>query len=65
MCVCGDFNENVKDWTRGGGLSLGAVFFANFVNSQGLRDVAISGAFYSWSKMQSLPMLSALDRFLI
>lgn len=51
--VCGEFNEilNVDDRTGDGRLSPGAVLFADFVNNQGLRDMAISGAFYTWSNM--------------
>lgn len=50
-----DFNEilGVEDRSGEGGLSAGSTLFAEFVNNQGLRDVAISGAFYAWSNMQS------------
>lgn len=46
-------------------MSGGMDFFADFVNSQGLRDVPISGASFTWSSMQTTPSLSKLDIFLL
>lgn len=35
------------------------------MDSQGLRDVAIVGASFTWSNMQSPPTLRKLDRFFL
>lgn len=40
-------------------------FFADLVNSHGLRNVPIFGVEYTWSNMSLNPSLSKLDRFLL
>lgn len=39
--------------------------FADFVESHGLRDVAITCANFTWLNMQSSPKLSKLDKFFL
>lgn len=66
-CIYGDFNEVLSLEDRNGEsfFTGGMGFFADLVNSHGLRDVPISGAEYTWSNMQLNPSLSKLDRFLL
>lgn len=48
-CICSDFNEVHRLEGRSGdrSLSMGSRLFTNFINSQGLRDVPISGATFT------------------
>lgn len=48
-----------------GGLLSGSRLFCDFMDSQSLRDVPISSASFTWSNMQSPPIMSKLDRFLL
>lgn len=58
-CVCGDFNEilSLDEKTSGGGVTPGSILFVDFVDSQGLRDVAIVDGKFMWSHMQSSSMI--------
>lgn len=66
-CIGGDFNEVLyleeRNWAVR--TTTGMELFCEFVDSNDLINLPITGARYTWSNFQNQPSLSKLDRFLI